>query len=115
MLYVDSKGRLRPDQAIVIWNHPAQGSYRYPQTLSYADRNYSPPSSHNKDLDVSPKFVDEANSSLIAAHVVDGHWGSTDGTVDLGAFGMNVPPHRSSETQAKNGHSKIDFTETISR
>jgi hypothetical protein len=106
MLYVDSKGRLRPDQAIVIWNHAAQGSYQYPQTLSYADRNYSPPFSHNKGLDVSPKFVDETNfdfhlaggSPLIAvgAEVADAQWGSAHGKVDLGAFGIDVSQSRSS-------------------
>jgi hypothetical protein len=117
MLYVDANGRPRPDQAIIIWNHASQGSYQYPQTLSYADRNYRPPFSHNKGLDVSPKFVDEtnfdfhliANSSLIAAgtHVADAQWGSTDGTVDLGAFGINVSQHRSSlVTPAGNGRSQ---------
>jgi hypothetical protein len=117
MLYVDAKGRPRPDQAIIIWNHEAQGPYQYPQTLSYADRNYSPPFSHNKGLDVSPKFVDEtnfdfhliANGPLIAAgtDVADAQWGSTDGTVDLGAFGINVSQHRSSSvTPAENGRSQ---------
>ena len=43
MLYVDANGRPRPNQAIIIWNHAAQGSFQYPQTLSYADRNYTPP------------------------------------------------------------------------
>jgi hypothetical protein len=106
MLYVDANGRPRPDQAIITWNHAAQGSYQYPQTLSYAEKNYSPPFSHNKGLDVIPKFVDEtnfdfhltANSALIAAgtDVADEQWGSTDGTVDLGAFGIHVSQHRSS-------------------
>ena len=110
ILYVDANGRLRPNQAIIIWDHAAQGSYQYPQTLSYADRNYSPPFSHNKGLDVIPKFVDEANfdfhlianSSLIAAgtDVTDAQWGSTDGTVDLGAFGISVSVHRSSSLTA---------------
>jgi hypothetical protein len=53
---------------------------------------------------VSPTFVDETDfdfhlitrSSLIAAgtDVADAQWGSTDGTVDLGAFGINVSQHR---------------------
>jgi len=114
MLYVDANGRPRPNQAIITWKHAAQGSFQYPQTLSYADRNYSPPFSHNKGLDLIPKFVDEtnfdfhliANSSLIAAgtEVADAQWGSTDGTVDLGAFGINVSRHRSSSvTPAGNG------------
>jgi len=118
MLYVDANGRPRPNQAIIIWNHAAQGSYQYPQTLSYADRYYSPPFSHNKGLDVIPKFVDEANfdyhlienSPLIAAgtDVADAQWGSTDGPVDLGAFGINVSHHRSSSfAPAGNGHSQI--------
>jgi hypothetical protein len=117
MLYVDADGRPRPDQPIIIWNHGAQGSYQYPQTLSYADRNYSPPFSHNKGLDVIPRFVDEtnfdfhliANSSFIAAgtDVGDTQWGSTDGTADLGAFGINVSQHRSSSlVPARNGHSQ---------
>jgi len=116
MLYVDANGKPRPDQAIIVWNRAAQGSYQYPQTLSYADRNYSPPFSHNKGLDVIPKCVDEtnfdfhliANSSLIAAgtHVADAQWGSTDGTVDLGAFGINVAQYRPSVTPAGNGRSQ---------
>jgi len=116
MLYVDANGRPRPDQAIIVWNHAAQGSYQYPQTLSYAEKNYSPPFSRNKGLDVIPKFVDEtnfdfhlmANSSLIAAGtgVADAQWGSTDGPADLGAFGINVFQHRfSSLGPAGNGHS----------
>ena len=106
MLYVDSNGRPRPNQAIIIWNHAAQGSYQYAQTLSYADRQYSPPFFHNKGLDVRPEFADEENldfhllasSSLIAAgtDVADGQWGSSDGTVDLGAFGISVSQSRSS-------------------
>jgi hypothetical protein len=116
MLYVDANGKPRSDQTIIIWNHAAQGSYQYPQALSYADRVYSPPFSHNKGLDVSPKFVNEANfdfhllanSSLIAAgtNVADAEWGSTDGTVDLGAFGINVSQHRPSVTPAGNGRSQ---------
>jgi hypothetical protein len=117
MLYVDANGRPRPDQAIITWNHAAQGSYQYSQTLSYADKNYSPPFSHNKGLDVSPKFVDEtnfdfhliANSSLITAgtDVADAQWGSTDGTVNLGAFGINVSQHNSSlVTPTGNGRSQ---------
>jgi hypothetical protein len=107
-LYFDAKGRPRPDQAIIIWNHADQASYQYPQTLSYADKNYSPPFSHNKGLDMSPKFVDEADldfhlavsSPLIGAgaDVVDGEWGSTHGPVDLGVFGISISPSRSSST-----------------
>jgi len=117
MLYVDANDRPRPNQAIIIWNHAAQGSYQYPQTLSYADRNYSPPFSHNKGLDVNPKFVDETNfdfhltvnGSLIAAgiDVADAQWGPTDGTVGLGAFGINVSQHRSSSpSPAGSGYSQ---------
>ena len=64
-----------------------------------------------------PKFVDEinfdfhlvANSSLITAgtDVADAQWGSTDGRVDLGAFGIKVSQHRSSlVTVAGNGRSQ---------
>jgi hypothetical protein len=106
LLYADAAGKRQPTQPIIIWNHNAQGSYQYPQPLSYADRNYSPPFSHNRGLDVNPEFVDEAhfdfhlmaNSPLIGAgtEVMDAQWGSTDGTADLGAFGINVSQPRSS-------------------
>lgn len=105
LLYADAKGNRRSNQPIIIWNHNAQGSYQYPQSLSYADRNYSPPFSHNRGLDVNPEFADElnfdfhlmGNSPLISAgtEVMDAQWGSTDGTVNLGAFGINVSQHRS--------------------
>lgn len=103
ILYVDAGGKPRPDQAIIIWNHAAQGSYQYPQTLSYAERNYSPPFARNKGLDVIPRFVDEtnfdfhliANSPLISAgaDIADTRWGSTDGNVGVGAFGINISLH----------------------
>ena len=106
ILFVDADGRPRPDQAIIIWNHAAQSSYQYPQTLSYAERNYSPPFSHNKGFDVVPGFVDEANSDfhlmanspLVAAgaDVADAQWGSADGTIGMGAFTLNVSHHSSS-------------------
>jgi len=110
ILYVDAGGKPRPDQAIIIWNHAAQSSYQYPQTLSYAERNYSPPFSRNKGLDVVPRFVDEtnfdfhliSNSPLISAgaDIADAEWGSTDGTVGVGAFGINISQHQSSLLRA---------------
>lgn len=98
ILSVDSDGSLQPDRAVIIWNHEQEGSYQYPRTLAYADREYNPPFSHNKGLDVNPQFVNEAkldfhlkrNSRLIGAGtaIKDLVWGSTKGTIDLGAYGI---------------------------
>ena len=97
----DQNGNLVPGKAIVIWNHSAQGNWQYPQTLDYADKSYSPPFKKNKGLDVDPKFVDEANfdfhlsaaSPLNSAGmtVYDTEWGTAEGGVDLGAFGIRLP------------------------
>jgi hypothetical protein len=98
ILSVDNNGRLQPDRKVIIWNHDAGTPYEYPQTLEYADTTYNPPFSHNKGLDVNPKFVDEGKldfhlkkeSRLIGAGkaIQDPVWGSTVGEVDLGAFGI---------------------------
>lgn len=98
ILSVNSDGNLQPDRAVIIWNHEREGSYQYPKTLVYADREYNPPFSHNKGLDVNPQFVNEAkldfhlkrNSRLIGAGTAinDLVWGSTTGTIDLGAYGI---------------------------
>ena len=99
ILFADSAGALQPNHEIIIWNHDARGSFENGKTLADADKIYSPVFSHNKGLDVNPRFVDEAkfdfhlaaNSPLIAAgvEIKDSEWGSVSGTVDLGAFGVN--------------------------
>ena len=106
MLYVDERGRPQSNHEIITWNHIAEGPYQYPKALSYADRHYNPPFSHNKGLDVIPEFVDETSfdfhlvvtSPLIATgtDVTDVEWGTSVGAVDLGAFGINVSQRRCS-------------------
>ena len=98
LLAVDASGAPAPNQAIVTWNHAAQGSFQYPKTVAYADANYSPPFSRNKILSAKPAFVDESNgdfhlrpgSPLVGAGVTvnDKDWGSIAGPIDLGAFGI---------------------------
>jgi len=58
---VDDKGKPVKDQAFITWNHDAQGDFQYPKSLTFADKNYSPPFSHNKALAVVPMFVNESN------------------------------------------------------
>lgn len=99
-LSVDTNGKPQPNKEIIIWNHEAQSTYQYPQTLAYADKTYSPPFSHNKELATIPRFVDESeldfhlavDSPLIGAgtEIVDRQWGSSRGLIDLGAFGINA-------------------------
>jgi hypothetical protein len=94
----DANGNTHPGREIIIWNHSAEGNFQYPVTLADADKNYDPPFSRNKGLDVNPKFVDETNadfrlladSPLIAkgVAVADNIWGTAVGPVDLGAFGI---------------------------
>ena len=96
ILAVDGNGNPQPNQAIIIWNHDAQDTYQYPQTLVYAEASYNPPFSHNDGLDVAPGFVDEsgfdfhlaAGSSLIGAgmQVTDPDWSAESTTTDIGAY-----------------------------
>jgi uncharacterized protein (TIGR03437 family) len=100
LLAIDASGNPQPNQSIVIWNHAAQGAFQYPQTVAYADKNYSPPFANNNGLNVVPGFVDPSNldfhlrtgGALIGAGaaVQDSDWGSTTGAVDLGAFGLTA-------------------------
>jgi hypothetical protein len=102
ILFADQKGRIQQNAPIVIWNHDGQGSYQYPVSLPRADSEYNPPFVHNKELSFIPLFVDEThfdfflqpNSKLIGAGtpITDTEWGSTTGTVDLGAFGIQIAP-----------------------
>jgi hypothetical protein len=97
-------GALRKAEPIIIWNHSAGSPFEYPKPLSYADESYSPPFSRNIDLAVDPRFLNEAafdfhlapGSPLIGAGVAiaDKEWGTAIGSVDLGAFGINVSEHR---------------------
>jgi hypothetical protein len=105
ILSVDAAGDLQPNREIIIWNHDANGAFEYPKTVAYADATYVPVFSHNKGLDVNPKFVNEAqfdfhlagNSPLLGAGigVADSEWGAPSGAVDLGAFGIS-PTRRAS-------------------
>jgi hypothetical protein len=107
ILFADGAGAVQPSHQIIIWNHDAKGSFEYPLTLADADKTYGPVFSHNKGLDVNPRFVNAAkfdfhlaaNSILLGAgtEVTDSEWGSASGIVDLGAFGIN-PRHGASPT-----------------
>jgi hypothetical protein len=98
--FADAQGKLQPDQAMVTWNHEAQGPYQYPVPLARADAEYNPPFANNKHLSVDPKFVDEEHfdfalqpaSRLLGAGtpITDPEWGSSAGKVDLGAFGLQL-------------------------
>jgi hypothetical protein len=110
ILFIDKTGTTKQDEAIVIWNHDAAGDFQYPVSLAVADTKYNPPFSHNRGLDVDPKFVDEANgdfvlkpnSRLIGAgtSITDPDWGSTKGKVDLGAFGVHIEGSTQNNPQA---------------
>jgi len=107
LLAVNANGSPIPNQAIVIWNHGAGGTFQYPQTLAYADANYSPPFIKNKGQDVVPGFVGESNldfhlrpgGALIGAgtSVNDSDWGSITGTPDLGAYGIATATQSASD------------------
>jgi hypothetical protein len=95
---VDDKGKPVKDQLFITWNHDAQGDFQYPKSLSFAEKHYSPPFSHNTPLAVVPMFVNESNldfhltvnSLLIGAGtaIADPDWGSPTGQIDLGPFGI---------------------------
>ena len=97
-LAVAANGSALPSQAIVTWNHNAQGTFQYPKTVSYADTYYSPPFAKNNALSVVPGFVSQSNqdfhlqpgSPLLGAgtSVTDSDWGSPTSPLDLGAFGI---------------------------
>ena len=62
--------------------------------------NTNPPFYGNKGLDVDPRFVNEKgfdlhllpNSPLIGKGIVvqDADWGTPEGAVDVGAFGLRI-------------------------
>jgi hypothetical protein len=96
----DKSGKLLHDQPIIIWNQNGGSDYEYAKPLSYADKTYSPPFTRNKELDVDPRFVNEPGfdfhlsekSSLVGAgmSLPDSEWGTAEGPVDLGAFGVRL-------------------------
>jgi uncharacterized protein (TIGR03437 family) len=108
LLAVNASGAPVPNQAIVTWNHAAQGTFQYPKPVAYADANYSPPFGRNKGLSVNPGFVDPSNLDfhlspggvLIGAgtSVKDNDWGSPTGTLDLGAFGIGAKTQSASDS-----------------
>jgi len=118
-LAVDAEGHPQPDKAIVIWNHAAESTFQYPQTLAQADTAYSPPFSHNKGLDVAPEFVDEAKydfhlaarSPLAGAgtKIKDTEWGFSGATVDLGAFGINPSPRPAAHARRGDADEAVDL------
>jgi hypothetical protein len=110
ILAVGEGGKPQPDKPLIIWNRGPNGAD--PKPLSVADKSY-PPFSRNKGLDMLPEFVDEANldfhlsagSPLIGAGVgiVDGEWGSTVGTPDLGAFGIRTAANLAAPPRGSDG------------
>ncbi|MCX6628814.1 MAG: tetratricopeptide repeat protein, partial [Candidatus Solibacter sp.] len=100
ILSVDAAGKAQPERASIIWNQLGGGAYEYAKSVAAADQGYGPTFSRNKAVSVVPWFVDEANldfhlsagSPLLDAGIAiaDAEWGSSAGSVDLGAFGIAV-------------------------
>ncbi len=99
-LSVDAAGKPQPDRPLVIWNQLGGGTFETPKSIAAADRTYDPPFSMNLTVSVPPQFVDEAGldlhlsaaSPLLGAGLpmANDRWGSSNGAVDLGAFGLNL-------------------------
>jgi hypothetical protein len=102
IVYADQNGNLMPGQSIIVWNHSGGSPWEYPKPLAYADQSYSPPFYGNKGLDVDPKFVNEKAfdfhltpaSPMINAGIIiyDVEWGTAQGGVDLGPYGIHLAP-----------------------
>ncbi|MGO9261338.1 MAG: hypothetical protein ACLQU1_34290 [Bryobacteraceae bacterium] len=101
ILGADKDGTLRPEYPTIIWNHSAGAPYEYAKPLAYAESSYNPPFSGNKELELDPKFVNETAfdfhlstaSPVLGAGIAvpDAEWGTAEGVVDLGAFGVHLP------------------------
>jgi hypothetical protein len=96
----DKGGKLLHDQPIIIWNQLGGTFFEYAKPLSYADKTYSPPFSRNTEFDTNPLFVNETDfdfhlsekSPFVGAGtpLADTEWGTMEGAVDLGAFGIRL-------------------------
>ncbi len=100
ILAVDAAGRPQPDRPLIQWNLLGGGAFEETKTLAAVEKAYRPQFSRNVERSVIPRFVDEAHldfhlaadSPLLGTGlgIADERWGSTVGTVDLGAYGAAV-------------------------
>ena len=108
-LFAGGAGDADPNHPIIIWNHAAGAQFDSPRTLAHADASWRPPFFGNKGLDIDPAFVSEADFDLhLSARsplngagmlVADKDWGTAEGAVDLGAFGIHLRGQNPSGSQ----------------